>query len=131
MSTDRSRARQPQAQESADTKGREGANQKASQMATDPSGAPLGGSIKQVRTYGALRPDNSKLDHPLGSFGQLDLSARPHLAKAKESALERLAERVPCLGILLALAASLFLGTAGMLVKMTHSVHGIQVAVFR
>lgn len=45
--------------------------------------------------------------------------------------LQKLAKRVPCLGIMLALCASFFLGTAGMLVKMTTSVNGIQVAVFR
>lgn len=43
----------------------------------------------------------------------------------------RLADRIPCLGILMALCASFFLGSAGMLVKMTRSVHGIQVAVLR
>lgn len=43
----------------------------------------------------------------------------------------RMADRVPCLGILMALCASFFLGSAGMLVKMTRSVHGIQVAVLR
>lgn len=45
--------------------------------------------------------------------------------------LLRLARRIPCLGIMLALMASLFLGSAGMLVKLTRSVHGIQVAVLR
>ena len=45
--------------------------------------------------------------------------------------LFRLARRIPCLGIMLALMASLFLGSAGMLVKLTRSVHGIQVAVLR
>lgn len=45
--------------------------------------------------------------------------------------LQRAATRIPCLGILLALGASFFLGSAGVLVKMTTSVHGIQVAVFR
>lgn len=45
--------------------------------------------------------------------------------------LEKIAKVVPCLGIILSLGASFFLGTAGMLVKMTSSVHGIQVAVFR
>lgn len=47
------------------------------------------------------------------------------------SGLERLASRIPCLGIILSLGASLFLGSAGMLVKMTQSVHGVQVAVLR
>lgn len=49
----------------------------------------------------------------------------------KRTALERLAKLVPGLGIILALCASLFLATAGLLVKLTTSVHGIQVAVFR
>lgn len=62
-------------------------------------------------------------------------------AKAKEAAaasanadkrlLDKAAAKIPCLGIIMALCASLFLGTAGMLVKMTTSVHGVQVAVFR
>lgn len=45
--------------------------------------------------------------------------------------LERLAERIPCLGILLAFCSSIALSSAAMLVKLTTSVHGIQVAVFR
>lgn len=45
--------------------------------------------------------------------------------------LKRAAARVPCLGIIFALMASIFLGSAGVLVKMTYSVHGVQVAVFR
>lgn len=52
-------------------------------------------------------------------------------AKQRAPFIERLAKVVPGLGIMLALCASVFLGTAGMLVKMTTSVHGIQVAVFR
>lgn len=51
--------------------------------------------------------------------------------KNKKTALQRAADTIPCLGIMLALCASVFLGSAGMLVKMTRSVHGIQVAVFR
>lgn len=47
------------------------------------------------------------------------------------SLVQRLAKRIPCFGILLSLCSSLFLGTAGMLVKLTTSVNGIQVAVFR
>lgn len=58
--------------------------------------------------------------------GDQDSSVDDKLTK-----LERLALRIPCLGIFLALGASFFLGSAGMLVKMTTSVHGIQVAVFR
>lgn len=45
--------------------------------------------------------------------------------------VQRLAKIIPCLGILMSLCASVFLGTAGMLVKLTESVHGIEVAVFR
>lgn len=45
--------------------------------------------------------------------------------------LFRLAERIPGLGIMLSLVASFFLGSAGMLVKLTQSVHGIQIAVLR
>lgn len=45
--------------------------------------------------------------------------------------LHRMAKTIPCLGIIFALCASFFLGSAGMLVKMTHSIHGIQVAVCR
>lgn len=44
---------------------------------------------------------------------------------------ERASKAIPCLGIIFSLCASVFLGSAGMLVKMTTSVHGIQVAVFR
>lgn len=51
--------------------------------------------------------------------------------KLKKTVLQKAADTIPCLGILLALGASIFLGSAGMLVKMTRSVHGIQVAVFR
>lgn len=51
--------------------------------------------------------------------------------KNEKTVLQRAADTVPCLGIILALCASVFLGSAGMLVKMTRSVHGIQVAVFR
>lgn len=49
----------------------------------------------------------------------------------RQTLLDKAAKAVPCLGIILSLCASIFLGTAGMLVKMTSSVHGIQVAVFR
>lgn len=49
----------------------------------------------------------------------------------QNSLLFRAAKRVPGLGIMLALCASLFLGSAGMLVKLTQSVHGIQIAVLR
>lgn len=49
----------------------------------------------------------------------------------KPPLIQRLAKRIPCFGILLSLCSSLFLGTAGMLVKLTTSVNGIQVAVFR
>lgn len=49
----------------------------------------------------------------------------------KKTVLERAAKVIPGLGIILALCASFSLGTAGMLVKMTHSVNGIQVAVLR
>uniref|UniRef100_A0A6G1S742 Solute carrier family 35 member G1 n=1 Tax=Aceria tosichella TaxID=561515 RepID=A0A6G1S742_9ACAR len=45
--------------------------------------------------------------------------------------IQRLAKVIPCFGILLSLGASVFLGTAGMLVKLVESVHGIEVAVFR
>ena len=45
--------------------------------------------------------------------------------------LERAAKVIPGLGVILALCASFSLGTAGMLVKMTHSVNGVQVAVLR
>lgn len=45
--------------------------------------------------------------------------------------LQRASKAIPCLGIIFSLCASVFLGSAGMLVKMTTSVHGIQVAVFR
>lgn len=51
--------------------------------------------------------------------------------EAQKTLIQRAANAIPCFGIILALFASLFLGTAGMLVKMTHSVNGIQVAVFR
>lgn len=70
---------------------------------------------------------NSKKNHASGNFDtENKLSSDEQLTK-----LDRLALRVPCLGIMLALGASIFLGSAGMLVKMTQSVHGIQVAVFR
>lgn len=55
----------------------------------------------------------------------------PGNKKNNKTLLERAADVIPCLGIMLALCASVFLGSAGMLVKMTQSVHGIQVAVFR
>lgn len=61
--------------------------------------------------------------------GDTDQGGQPK--EAQLSKLEVLAKRIPCLGIMLALGASVFLGSAGMLVKMTTSVHGIQVAVFR
>lgn len=51
--------------------------------------------------------------------------------KSTGTLLERLARHVPGLGIIMSLCASLFLGTAGMLVKLTTSVHGIEVAVLR
>lgn len=47
------------------------------------------------------------------------------------SLVERLGKRIPGFGIVLAVMASFFLGSAGLLVKLTNSVHGIQVAVFR
>ena len=47
------------------------------------------------------------------------------------SLVERLGKRIPGFGIILAVMASFFLGSAGLLVKLTDSVHGIQVAVFR
>lgn len=49
----------------------------------------------------------------------------------KKTILERAAKVIPGLGIMLSLCASISLGSAGMLVKMTHSVNGIQVAVLR
>lgn len=52
-------------------------------------------------------------------------------ASDKSTLLYKLAKRIPGLGIIFALCASCFLGSAGMLVKLTQSVHGIQVAVFR
>lgn len=62
--------------------------------------------------------DNNSTDKNVGS-------------QHKKTMLQRAADIIPCLGIILALFASVFLGSAGMLVKMTRSVHGIQVAVFR
>lgn len=58
-------------------------------------------------------------------------SRRTGASRERLTFLQKAARKVPGLGIMLALCASLFLGTAGMLVKMTHSVHGIQVAVLR
>ncbi|KAG9508925.1 Solute carrier family 35 member G1, partial [Fragariocoptes setiger] len=49
----------------------------------------------------------------------------------EESRLIRWGRSCPGVGILLALCASLFLGSAGLLVKITQSVHPIEVAMFR
>lgn len=65
------------------------------------------------------------------SCGGLSSATISSLGANKLSFIERLAKLIPGLGIILALCASVFLGTAGMLVKLTTSVHGIQVAVFR
>lgn len=73
-------------------------------------------------------------NNSLGQVQQQVAEEQLKLELAEEesrSILHRAAKRIPCLGILLALCASLFLSSAGMLVKMTSSVHGIQVAVFR
>lgn len=64
---------------------------------------------------------------------QDDLKKQQQSSKneSANSLLYRVSNRVPFLGILLSLMSSLTLGTAGMLVKLTTSVHGVQVAVFR
>lgn len=86
--------------------------------------------------YGSCR-----VDRPLASANSFEQSQKQQaaarngelagLADPELTKLELLAAKIPCLGIMLALLASVFLGSAGMLVKMTNSVHGIQVAVFR
>lgn len=89
----------------------------------------------QYPAYGSCQSELTQVDLNDEDHGNEKKSAdiKGDGAEGEEelSALERLAKRIPCLGIMLALCASLFLGSAGMLVKMTNSVHGIQVAVFR
>lgn len=82
-----------------------------------------------VIKYGSCEPvDNTQVKlEPIGTSSPKAQSA----GDAQLGALEKLASRIPCFGIMLAFGASFFLGSAGMLVKMTSSVHGIQVAVFR
>lgn len=100
-----------------------------------------------ARCYGACeqrRPPAHAEDGPTpSSSSACSLSGDDSLKSLKAAAtaaanneqqvslIERLAKWIPGLGIILALCASVFLGTAGMLVKLTYSVHGIQVAVFR
>ncbi|KAG9509818.1 Carbonic anhydrase 6 [Fragariocoptes setiger] len=45
--------------------------------------------------------------------------------------LQRYGKRIPGLGIILCLISSLFFGTAGFLVKVTRSVSGVQIAIYR
>lgn len=75
--------------------------------------------------------DNSSGKIETGSLGPpigIDGNNNDQAAKTK---LEVLASKVPCLGIMMSLGASVFLATANVLVKLTHSVSGVQVAVFR
>lgn len=93
---------------------------------------------------GSLKSDTYKAAGQMATGGELKEKTNSSVDDStadEEAALEaplepktfvlRLADRIPCLGILMALCASFFLGSAGMLVKMTRSVHGIQVAVLR
>lgn len=91
-------------------------------------------SHKGVKKYGSfesIKNDNKSAAKCASQTDQESGKPTESSAETQTTSLERLAKRIPCLGILLALCASFFLGSAGMLVKMTHSVHGIQVAVFR
>lgn len=82
--------------------------------------------------YGSFKSTKSNREQDRMSINSSQkLEAQEHEGEEKASFLLRLAKRVPCLGIIMALFASLFLGSAGMLVKMTRSVHGIQISVFR
>lgn len=72
--------------------------------------------------------DEQKIDNEVSNKKTIELC---ELECKKESQIEKLARRIPCLGIIFSLIASLTLGSAGMLVKVTHSVHGVQISMFR
>jgi hypothetical protein len=101
-----------------------------------PAGATIGGGNKFLhRDGGWLR---TSADHKSGvvlvgaSKSAPDEPADDDTGKEPRPCLiQRLAGVIPCFGILLALCASFCLGTAGMLVKLVESVHGIEVAVLR
>lgn len=82
-------------------------------------------ALVQVATGGGLKTNCSVDESTADEEAALEASSEP------KTFILRLADRIPCLGILMAMCASFFLGSAGMLVKMTRSVHGIQVAVLR
>lgn len=96
----------------------------------DPLQSPNGAD--RPNKYGACDLRHPSLDSSCGGNDSINNSDTENKLDVEPlTKLERLAQRIPCLGIMLALGASIFLGSAGMLVKMTQSVHGIQVAVFR
>jgi len=87
-------------------------------------------SVGATQKYGSCELRNGAekpAQHSATGAGQTEAASTPK----QRSLLQRAADTIPCLGILLALCASFFLGSAGMLVKMTESVNGIQVAVCR
>lgn len=97
-------------------------------------------TINRDNSNNGQQPSDSKQQQQQQQLGSINSSGKlaAELEACKQQQLDkeaslvlRLAKRIPCLGIMFALCASLFLGSAGMLVKMTSSVHGIQVAVLR
>lgn len=91
-------------------------------------GSLKSGGLVQVATGGGLKSEktNCSVDE-----STTDEEAALEAPPEPKTFILRMAKRIPCLGILMAMCASFFLGSAGMLVKMTRSVHGIQVAVLR
>lgn len=104
-------------------------------------GVQLTAGPYRLAVYGACAPSDGAKAPSGGSLavtfakpeaGAAGAGHRKSCARLRaRTLLERAASKIPGLGIFMALCASFFLGTAGMLVKMTQSVHGIQVAVFR
>ena len=92
----------------------------------------LGKSFEGHLTIGqeAVKTTSASLESNLNGDGSTG-GPEEEPSGGKATLLERAAKVIPGLGIILALCASLSLGTAGMLVKLTHSVNGIQVAILR